>query len=519
MPPIVQRSFASGVDRSRARDRGGTPAWPVLWSFILALTLAFGFLGSRPLWEPDEGRYTNVALVMLEGGNWIEPKRNADVGHWTKPPLTYWALAASMDALGATTWAARVPSALAYLSCALFVWLAARRLASGAENLAALVYLTMLLPSVAGQLVTTDGILAACEAFAVWGFVQSRFGAPAWSGWGMLLMWIGFGAGFLAKGPPALVPLLPIAALHFLAPRSVPLRWPWHLAGVAAFLVLAIPWYAAVVLRHQGLLAHLLGAEVVDRVASDRFGRNGEWYGWLKVFAPTIVVGAIPWLPSLFRWFATQVREAGRWRNAQAREAAAGELFVCLWVLVPLAVFCMARSRLPLYVLPVFAPLAIAIARTRTARGLAIPAWPRLAIWAAVLLGFRFAASIYPADADTSHWALALRERAQRPIRNVVFVEDDPRYGLHLYLGVEVRRVSRMDVGSEAFNPRYDGSLWRDLQKEEAAAGRIYVARAAIWDDIGREMHLRGYRARALGQPHEGRVVFDVEKQDEGDPR
>jgi hypothetical protein len=64
-----------------------------------------------------------------------------------------------------------------------------------------------------------------------------------------------------------------------------------------------------------------------------------------------------------------------------------------------------------------------------------------------------------------------------------------------------------------------DGSLWRELKKGEAAAGRIYVARAAIWDDISREMHLRGYRARALGQPHEGRVVFDVEKQDAGDPR
>ena len=47
-----------------------------LWLVLLALALAFGFLGSRGLYDPDEGRYTNVALTMLESGDWINPQRN-----------------------------------------------------------------------------------------------------------------------------------------------------------------------------------------------------------------------------------------------------------------------------------------------------------------------------------------------------------------------------------------------------------------------------------------------------------
>ena len=51
---------------------------------LLALVLAFPFLGSRGIWEPDEGRYTNVAINMVESGDWLNPRRNDDVGHWTK---------------------------------------------------------------------------------------------------------------------------------------------------------------------------------------------------------------------------------------------------------------------------------------------------------------------------------------------------------------------------------------------------------------------------------------------------
>jgi hypothetical protein len=70
---------------------------------LIAIVLAFAFLGSRGLWDPDEGRYTNVAANMVASGDWLVPHRNHDVGHWTKPPLTYWAIAASFSVFGMNT--------------------------------------------------------------------------------------------------------------------------------------------------------------------------------------------------------------------------------------------------------------------------------------------------------------------------------------------------------------------------------------------------------------------------------
>ena len=104
---------------------------PALWTAALATVLALMFLGSRGIWDPDEGRYTNVALNMLDSGDWLNPRRNDEIGHWTKPPLTYWAIASSVMVFGTNTWAARLPAALSYLLCTWLAWRIAARLAPG----------------------------------------------------------------------------------------------------------------------------------------------------------------------------------------------------------------------------------------------------------------------------------------------------------------------------------------------------------------------------------------------------
>ena len=75
-----------GLQTWRALERlGRRPAVRV--ALLIAFSLVF--LGSRGIWDPDEGRYTNVAINMVESGDWITPRRTDDVAHWTKPPMTY----------------------------------------------------------------------------------------------------------------------------------------------------------------------------------------------------------------------------------------------------------------------------------------------------------------------------------------------------------------------------------------------------------------------------------------------
>ncbi len=62
---------------------------------VLVGLLGFGFQGSRGVWEPDEGFYSNVAVGMLDQGDGLTPRLNGEP-FLDKPPLVYWGAAAGM---------------------------------------------------------------------------------------------------------------------------------------------------------------------------------------------------------------------------------------------------------------------------------------------------------------------------------------------------------------------------------------------------------------------------------------
>ncbi len=482
-----------------------------LWIAALAVLLAFGFLGSRGIWDPDEGRYTNVALNMLDSGDWLDPQRNDDTGHWTKPPLTYWAIAASVAAFGQNTWAARLPAALSYLLCVWLAWRCARRLQPGTESTAAVVYATMLLPVGAAQFMTTDFPMAALQTLAMYAFIESRFGTGSHRQRWLWLMWAAYAAAFLAKGPPALLPLLATMAFQWLAPSPHPRRWLLVLSGLVLFLALALPWYVAVTAGHPGLLRYFLGAEVVERMVSDKFDRHGEWYGWLQIYAPTLLLGTLPWTPALWRWARGLPARLRRWRDPAARRADATSLLLTLWLLLPLLAFCTAQSRLPLYILPLFVPLALLAAQQRHGEGRTLPAWPRLAAWALLLVALRVASVYWPTHKNAAEWSDAILARHPTSVAEVVFVEDMARYGLRLHLDAEVEKLSLLPLHQSRFNPDYDEDLATELAETEADV--VYVAKQAVWPQLQQRITALGYRATVLGAPYRDRVIFQVQPQ------
>lgn len=488
------------------------PARRRVWISVLAVLLAFTFLGTRGIWDPDEGRYTNVALNMLDSGDWLEPHRHHETGHWTKPPLTYWAIATSVAAFGRDPWAARLPAALAYLLSAWLAWRIARRLTPGAEDMAALAYATMLLPFGASGLITTDFLLAASETLAVWAFVEARFGpGRRVAGW-LVLMWVGFALAFLTKGPPALLPLLVMAIYGWLVPRERGHRL-FDSAGLAVFLLLALPWFVAVTVNNPGLLEYFIGDEVVNRVTTDKFGRHGQWYGWLVIYVPTLLLGTVPWTADLWRWAKSLPTALRAWRAPAVRDAQRADVLLALWLLLPLVVFCLARSRLPLYLLPLFVPLALLIAQRRKADGRGMPRWPRLLAWFGLLLALRLAAAWWPTHKDAGAWAEAIRDRAPGPIHEVVFVEDMARYGLNLHLGAEIERIALDPPPRQGYAERsFDQDLHSELTEREP--GVVWIAKRERWDELQARIAALGYRTQALGPDYHGRVIFRVRPAD-----
>jgi len=348
-------------DHLAPTGRPSRRAW--LGLLLLGLVLGFAFQGTRSLWNTDEGRYTGNALQMIDSGNYLVPYYSTDRVNFTKPPMTYWAIAASLNTFGRNTWAARTPSALAFALTILLVFGMGRVLAPDRPWLPALVYACSLGPFFAANVVSTDDLLTLFEALAMFGFVRAFFGndaLPAVPRKGVLLMWSGFGLAFLTKGPPGLLPLLGVLPFVIHRDGRAGLRRLFRLPGVALFLVIGLSWYAVVMIRTPGLLDYYLKDEIYNRIFTGVQNRNPQWYGWIRAYGPVFLVGTLPWWVPLGRGLlqVASMQRIRRWWRASSTP-----LFLLFWFLIPLVVFCVARSRLSVYVLPLFVPLALMIAR------------------------------------------------------------------------------------------------------------------------------------------------------------
>lgn len=429
---------------------GGVPRWAAL-AALLALALVLQ--GTRPLFDTDEGRYTAVALQMLDSGDWLTPRLHHEVPHFSKPPLTYWALASSMALLGRNEWAARLPNALAYAATVLLVFLIARRLTRGRPELAALVQATSLMPFAAANVITTDTLLTLFETLAVAGFVLLRWGgAPAERArW---VMWGGFGLAFLTKGPPGLLPLLAIVVFTAWVDGGRGLARLASPRAVALFLALAFGWYGWQLSQRPDLLAYLLGDEVFGRVATPEFDRNATLLGLFETYLPVVLIAPLPWWPLLIRRRGSGRRAPGEWFAALRGEPE--RLFLWLWLLLPFAIFCISRSRLPLYLLPLAVPASLLLARGLADRlDLRLRQRLLIAAWILALIGLKGAGATLAPDRNGRLLAAAIRAAAPYPPGEVLFVEHRAFYTPAFYLGVEVEQVDLTTSDRRVHSPSY----------------------------------------------------------------
>jgi len=201
------------------------------------------------------------------------------------------------------------------------------------------------------------------------------------------------------------------------------------------------------------------------------------------------------------------------WRLPAGRANDPVDLMLAAWTFLPLLVFCIARSRLPLYVLPLFAPIALSVAVRSAEIGGPAP-WRRLIAWVPLLIGLRLASAMVDSPQDARAWAEAIRARVPGAIDQVVFVDDRTRYGLRLHLDAEVEdvtldAVSRSD--GAAINPHYDEDAATELLEDHGDPRSVWICTTEGWPRVQRYMDDRGYRTQAMGTPYRGSVVFRVQ--------
>jgi 4-amino-4-deoxy-L-arabinose transferase-like glycosyltransferase len=363
----------------------------------------FGLLG------PDEPRYAQVAREMLAGHNWITPVL---YGHtWLeKPILLYWGEMLSYCVYGVTDFAARVPSAVAATLLVFGVFLAVRRVRHEARLDAALMVATGVLILGFARAAATDMLLAAPFALSLlawfcWyqaAFESAENSSHSGTRFYLVLFYALNAVAALAKGPvaPALAALVLVV---FCATQRNPraLLRTLDPLGIAAFVLIAGPWYVLVQLHTPEFFRVFFLQHNLARFGSNLYRHKQPfWY-----YIPVALVGTLPWTVWLLHgigdaWSAlrSQIRGGPAARSEAFGATFTFEIFLAVWAVVPIAFFSLSHSKLPGYILPSVPALLIlgAVAVHRRALRNERPHWLAVCFHALLLAVIAGALCIAP---------------------------------------------------------------------------------------------------------------------------
>jgi 4-amino-4-deoxy-L-arabinose transferase-like glycosyltransferase len=321
------------------------------WWLLAAAAVALLFinLGNRGFNEPDEGRYSNVAMEMLKNpaARW-EP-RMSDFAHYDKPPLIYWSAAAAMKLFGPTEWAARLPSVLGALMTLVGLgWAAWRLYGEDAAWWAVLFCATLGQFWVLARMLTPDMLLTGFTTLAVgfWAEERHQHAQGRWW-WGCVAC---LALAWWTKATAALVPLLGWF-VGLLATRDrVGLRALRPFRLLLLILAAGSPWYLELMQRHPELKGFFLGRELEGRIVGHPDGRRAPFF----FHAAFSLVGWMPWWPATLAGLAARRREMAERLRRQRWQALPMEAWI---VVIGVTVYSLISSKLVTYTLP-FAPWA-----------------------------------------------------------------------------------------------------------------------------------------------------------------
>src|SRR5436190_6981238 len=189
------------------------------WLTVAAVLASFFWmLGTPPLFDVDEGAFSQATLEMFQRGDFLSTYLNGQP-RYDKPILVYWLQALAVTVIGPSEWAFRLPSALCATGWAWLTYLFARRHYGVDRALFAAVLLaTSLGVHLIGRAATADALLnllIAASMFAAW--LHLSTGKRGW----LYATHAAIGLGVLAKGPVAILVPLAVTLLFCLLRRDL----------------------------------------------------------------------------------------------------------------------------------------------------------------------------------------------------------------------------------------------------------------------------------------------------------
>jgi 4-amino-4-deoxy-L-arabinose transferase-like glycosyltransferase len=319
---------------------------------LLASILYLPGIGRPALWEPDEGRYAEIAREMVLSGDYVTPRDDFEL-YFEKPPLVYWTEAASIKIFGVKEFAVRLPAALFSVG-QVVVTAALADAMFGATSGFLAAFALALSPLFFGfaRFATLDPALAFFLTAALGAFYAAArdesFSSPPARRW-MMISAAMLALGTLAKGPVALVlgGAIPLTWLAYERRLSEIARMPLVLCAII-YAAIVLPWFILMEARNPGFLNFFFIHEHLERYTTSNEHGWGPWF-----FIPIVIGGMWPWISfTPLGWSSMRDADTG----SQRRSAAT---FLAIWFVVIFVFFSIPRSKLGSYILPALPPLAI----------------------------------------------------------------------------------------------------------------------------------------------------------------
>jgi 4-amino-4-deoxy-L-arabinose transferase-like glycosyltransferase len=328
--------------------RRDAPWLALLWLMLVAVSL------TRPLLPIDETRYAAVAWEMWQRGDLLVPHLNGEPYHH-KPPLLFWLIQAGWAVFGVNDWSMRLISPLFGAATMGLTHRLGRDLwpqRPQVARMAPFVLLASLLYTYFASALMFDAMLAFFVTLGYFGLVRAwRSGAGAG---GFVLLSLGLGGALFAKGPVALLHLLPLAlAAPWWMREQRPVWGRWYLGvllallgGAAMILAWAIP---AGIAGGETYRNAIFWGQTANRMVKS-FSHLAPWWSYLA-WLPLMLA---PWLlwPRWWRGLGRGLLDESGWR------------FVVFGALFCLLAFSLVSGKRPHYLLPEFALFALIVARS-----------------------------------------------------------------------------------------------------------------------------------------------------------
>ncbi|BDY12031.1 ArnT family glycosyltransferase [Hydrogenimonas cancrithermarum] len=334
--------------------------------FALAIVVYLSFffnLGSVPLFDLDEGAFSEATREMLASGNYITTYLGGEL-RFDKPILIYWLQAASVKLFGLNEFALRLPSALAATAWTLLLYAFSKHLYGRKTALLSAVFMASALQiSVIAKAAIADSLLnlwIAGSMFAIFLYIQNR--EKKW----LYLTFAAIALGVLTKGPVAVMVPFVVTFLYFAIKRDL-LFWAksvFNPVGILIFLLIAGPWYW-LEYREQGM-KFIEGFFLKHNLS--RFENSFEGHsGSLLYYIPVLLVGTMPHTGILLVAFA-QIKTWFRDERI---------LFLTLWFGFVFIFFSFSGTKLPHYVIygytPLFILMALGFEKVRSSLWIVLP--------------------------------------------------------------------------------------------------------------------------------------------------